>query len=191
MRGSVLIISGPSGVGKTKISRAVAETLDAFLSVSVTTRPSADIEAKGLDYKFVDPAKFDEMRQKGKFLEWSEIFGFSYGTLRQPVEHALADGKLVILEIDVEGAAEVKRQMPECRAIFILPPSEDTLLDRLRRRGRDTEDEILTRLSIARREIARSESSGVYDYFIFNDNLERTISEIMDWIRSEIVMTST
>ena len=108
---------GGSGVGKTKISRAVAETLGAFLSVSATTRPSADTEAKGLDYKFVDTAKFDEMRQNGEFLECADIFGFSYGTLRQPVEHALADGKLVILEIDVEGAAEVKRQMPECRAM--------------------------------------------------------------------------
>jgi guanylate kinase len=126
------------------------------------------------------------MCQNGEFLEWADIFGFSYGTLWQPVESALTDGKLVILEIDVEGAKEVKRQMPECHAIFILPPSEDTLLDRLRRRGRDTEEDILTRLSNAQREIARAESSGVYDCFVVNDDLDRAISETLEWIRCEI-----
>ena len=185
MRGTALILSGPSGVGKTKITRAVAETLDAFLSVSVTTRPSADTEVKGVDYKFVDSAKFDEMRQNGEFLEWSDKFGFSYGTLRQPVEHALSAGKPVILEIDVEGAKQVKYQMPECHAIFILPPDEHVLLSRLRRRGRDTEEDILTRLSSARREIAQAEASGVYEYFVVNEDLESALSDILSWIRCE------
>jgi guanylate kinase len=191
MRGSVLIISGPSGVGKSKISQAIAERLGATLSVSVTTRPIAEIETKDVDYKFIDQAKFDDMRRNGEFLEWADIFGFAYGTLRRPVEEALVDGNLVILEIDVNGATQVMRLMPESRAIFVLPPSETALSDRLRLRGRDNEGDIMTRLSKARREIARAKSSGVYDYFVVNDDLEQAISEITDWIRREMVMTST
>ena len=178
MRGSVLIISGPSGVGKSKISRALADRLGAFLSVSVTTRPSADTEAKGLDYNFVVPAKFDEMRKNGEFLESADLYGFSYGTLRQPVEHAMVNGRLVILEIDVEGARQVKEEMPGSRALFILPPSEDTLLDRLKRRP-------------LRLVPAQAESSGIYDYFVVNDNLERAISESLSWIRGETGKANT
>lgn len=183
MRGSALIISGPSGVGKSKISQAIAEKLGATLSLSATTRPIADAETKGLDYIFVDQATFEEMRQRGEFLEWADIYGFSYGTLRQPVENALADGKLVIFEIDVNGAKKVTNLMPESRAIFVLPPSEAALSDRLRRRGRDREDDIRMRLSEARREVLRAKSSGVYDYFVVNDDLQTAISEILDWIR--------
>ena len=126
------------------------------------------------------------MCERGEFLEWAEKFGYSYGTIRQPVEAALSDGKLVILEIDVEGATKVKAQMPESSAIFILPPSEDALLDRLRRRGRDTEEEIRKRFSNARQEIAYAMSSGIYDSFVVNADLETVISEMLDWIRCEI-----
>jgi guanylate kinase len=186
MRGSVLIISGPSGVGKTKISRAIAKSLGAFLSVSVTTRPISYTEVNELDYQFIDQAQFDGLRQEGRFLEMAEVFGYSYGTLRQPVERALVDGKLAILEIDVEGAIEVKGQMPDCHAIFVLPPSEAALSDRLRRRGRDNEGDIKRRLSEARREIARAESSGIYDFFVVNEDLQETIAESVTWVRTQL-----
>jgi guanylate kinase len=185
-RGMLLIISGPSGVGKTTISRAVEKAFGGVLSVSLTTRPMTETDIDGVDYHFVDQVTFDRHRQGGRFLEWAEVFDYCYGTLRAPIKKGLADGKLVILEIDVQGAIKAKQEMPDCHALFILPPDEQTLLDRLRSRRRDDESEIQRRFSKAKQEIARARSSEVYDYFVVNDDLEEAIDESILWVRQQL-----
>lgn len=178
--GLLLIISGPSGVGKTTITRQVVERLDAMFSVSMTTRPMTAKDTEGVDYYFVDRAAFEAKVAAGEMLEWAEVFDRCYGTPRGPVEAAIGAGKTVILEIDVEGAAQVKEKMPEAFAIFVDPPSEEELLNRLRRRAREDEATIQKRFGQARREISRARETGAYDLFIVNDELERAIEEAIE-----------
>ena len=185
-RGMLLIISGPSGVGKTTISQAVAEALGGVLSVSLTTRPMTDSDVGGVDYHFVNKATFDRYRQDGRLLEWAEVFGHCYGTVRDSVEEGLANSKLVILEIDVQGAIKVKQEMPDCYAFFILPPDEQTLLGRLRDRRRDSEAKIQERLAKAREEIAHANSSAVYRHFVVNDDLQEAIDQSIIWVREQL-----
>lgn len=176
MSGVLVIISGPSGVGKTSITRAVDEAFDdAVFSVSATTRPKTEADREGVDYHFVTNERFDEMIAGGEFLEHAGVFGRRYGTPRAWVEQRLAEGKVVLLEIDVQGAAEVKRQMPDAFAMFILPPSEDDLLARLRARKREDEEQIQKRFAEAKREIAAAKSGNVYNEFLINDDLDRAI----------------
>ncbi len=182
----LLVISGPSGVGKTTIGRAVEKAFGGVFSVSLTTRPMTDTDVDGVDYNFVDQTTFDRYRQDGQLLEWAEVFDHCYGTVRDPIEEGLTDGKLMILEIDVHGAIAVKKKMPDCRAFFVLPPDEQTLLDRLRDRRRDGEAEIQRRFSKAKQEIARARSSDVYDHFVVNDDLQETIDESISWVRHQL-----
>ncbi len=176
-RGMLLIISGPSGVGKTTITRAVeAAIADAVVSVSCTTRPKTAADREGVDYHFIDDATFDQMIAAGDFLEYAGVFGKRYGTPRSWVEEKLSLGKLVILEIDVQGAMSVKKQMPEAFAVFVLPPSEDTLLQRLRARARESEEVILRRFAKAREEIATAQNCGVYDLLLVNRLLEDAVA---------------
>ena len=184
--GVLLIISGPSGVGKTTIARAVQSELDAVFSVSMTTRPRTDAETPGVDYHFVDDPEFARQREAGQLLEWAQVFDHCYGTPRQPVLENLAAGRIVLLEIDVQGAIQVKANMPDAFAVFILPPSEQTLLDRLRQRKREDEATIQRRFTKAKDEIARARVSGVYDAFIVNDNLDEAITQTLDTIRREL-----
>lgn len=183
-RGLLAIISGPSGVGKTTISRAIAGRAPGQLSVSVTTRPRAGTDVDGVDYHFVDAAAFDRLRSNGQLLEWAEVFGHCYGTPRAEVEAALAAGKLVLLEIDVEGATQVKANLPSAYGLFVLPPDEQDLLVRLRARKRDDESVIQARFQWARAEIARARTCGVYDAFVVNDDLEQAIEQALGLIRS-------
>ncbi|MDX1683086.1 MAG: guanylate kinase [Phycisphaeraceae bacterium] len=183
--GLLLIISGPSGVGKTTIARAVEDRCEGQFSVSMTTRPQTEKDREGVDYYFVDEATFTEHRENGDLLEWAEVFGNCYGTPREPVETAVANGELMILEIDVEGAVQVRARMPEALAIFIEPPDESTLLERLRGRGRDEEDVIQARFAEARREIERAHQSGVYDVFIVNDELDAAIERTVGVVQAE------
>lgn len=176
--GMLLIISGPSGVGKTTITRAVAERVaDAVVSVSVTTRPRTAADRSGVDYRFVDEAGFLEMIDRGELLEHAEVFGRRYGTPRAWVEEQLGSGRVVILEIDVQGAAQVRRAMPDAYGVFILPPSEEELLARLRARKREDESAIQRRFSEAKREIAAAHASGAYDAFVVNRDLDGAIEE--------------
>lgn len=176
--GLLLVISGPSGVGKTTITRAVERSIPgSVFSVSATTRARTEADVDGVDYHFVDEARFDEMVRDGAFLEWAGVFGKRYGTPRAWVEEQLSRGRLVILEIDVEGARQIKRAMPEAFGVFILPPSEDELLRRLRGRKREDEALIQKRFAEARREIAEARGCGAYDAFIINDDLDRAIGE--------------
>jgi guanylate kinase len=183
--GMLLIISGPSGVGKTTITRAVERSIpDAVFSISATTRQATGLDVDGVDYMFISDAEFERRRAAGEFLETAVYAGNKYGTLRGPVEAQLARGRLMILEIDVEGAKQVKAKMPGAFALFILPPSEAVLLDRLRSRKRDSEEAIARRFAAARQEIAEARRCGVYDAFVVNDVLERAIEEALGLVRA-------
>ncbi|MEX0652837.1 MAG: guanylate kinase [Phycisphaeraceae bacterium] len=184
--GMLLIISGPSGVGKTTITRAVERQLDTVFSVSMTTRPKTEEDVEGVDYHFVTPDAFARHREAGDLLEWAEVFDNQYGTPRQPVEENLAKGRIVLLEIDVQGAIQVKRNMPDAFAMFVLPPSEDELLTRLRNRKREAERVIQRRFAKAKHEIATARASGAYDVFLVNDDLEKAVAEAVRIIRAEL-----
>lgn len=190
--GLLLIISGPSGVGKTTITRAVERAIPgAVFSVSATTRPRRPADAEGVDYHFVDDPTFEAMKARGEFLESVDLFGKKYATPRTWVLEQLARGRLVILEIDVQGAIKVKSQIPRAFGLFILPPSEAVLLDRLHARKREGEDEIQNRFAEARREIAEAKASTVYDRFIINDDLETAINEALTAVKTERARRAT
>lgn len=183
-RGLLLVMSGPSGVGKTSIVHELLRRFDATFSVSATTRPPAPSERDGVDYFFISREEFQKWIDEGRFLEHAQVFGRNwYGTPRESVEQQLEAGKVVVLDVDVQGAANVKKAMPDAFGIFILPPSEIELERRLRGRGRDDEAAIQARFAEAKKEIAFARSSGVYDAFVTNDDLERAIDEVSGLVR--------
>ena len=183
--GLLLVVSGPSGVGKTTIVHEVIRRLGGEFSVSATTRARSERERDGVDYHFVDQATFQRWIDENRFLEYAQVFGRSwYGTLQDQVEHALGDGKLIVLDIDVQGARDVKRRMPEAFAVFVLPPDEETLLLRLRARGREDAAAIDRRFAEAKTEIGFARTSGVYDAFLVNADLEIAIDELCDLVRA-------
>ena len=184
--GMLLIISGPSGVGKTTITHRVERELHGVFSVSLTTRPKGPDDTEGVDYAFVTREEFIKHREAGELLEWAEVFGNCYGTPRAPVEEAIKRGQLMILEIDVEGAIQVKSKKRDAFALFVLPPDNDVLLDRLRKRKREDESVIQRRFAKAKDEISRAKACGAYDAFIVNDDLERAVSEAVALVRREI-----
>ncbi len=177
--GLLLVISGPSGSGKTTIAHAVEKRLGATFSVSATTRPPSDIEQRGRDYEFLSEDEFQELVDCGAFMEHARVYGrYRYGTLRDQVEDHLARGRVVILDIDVQGGIQVRESMPEALLVFILPPpGDDALEQRLRDRDRDDEASIQRRLAEARAEIEVGLHSGVYDAQIVNDDLDRAVEE--------------
>jgi len=168
----VLIVSGPSGSGKSTLVQKILELPGTMPSVSSTTRPRRATEASGKCYDFVTDAEFDAMVRRGEFLEYARVFGrHSYGTPKKWLEESKSKGLDLVLEIDVQGAAQVKQKLPESVAIFILPPAPEELERRLRSRGQDSEEEIKRRLARARDEIA--EFGKYYDYCVVNDDVER------------------
>lgn len=187
-RGLLLVISGPSGVGKSTITRQVLDRLGAELSISVTTRPSSDQDAVGKRYEFVSVEEFHRRREAGHFLESAEVFGNCYGTPKEPVLRAIAQGRTIVLEIDVQGAIQVKRNLAgePMFGVFILPPAPATLLDRLRSRGREDEATIQKRFSRAQAEMAQARTCGVYDAFVVNDQLERAVEETLGLVRAKL-----
>lgn len=184
--GMLLIISGPSGVGKTTITRGVERSIpDAVFSVSCTTRPRTGADVEGVDYHFISEAEFDRMGAAGEFLETAEVYGRKYGTPLGWVLEQLRRGRLVILEIDVAGARQVKSRIPDAFALFVLPPSEEVLLQRLRDRKREDEGDIQRRFSLAREEIQAARSSGVYNAFIVNERVEEAIGAAVRLVEEE------
>ncbi|MDO9508783.1 MAG: guanylate kinase [Thermovirgaceae bacterium] len=170
------MISGPSGVGKGTLRKALFGMItDLEYSISCTTRPSRKGEREGYDYRFVEPDLFRELKREGKFLEWAEVHGNLYGTLKKDVETSLALGKDIVLEIDVQGALQVKDIMPEAVLIFILPPSLGDLKDRLNRRGTEKGEDMRIRLDDARHEI---ELSARYDHSVVNDDLKTALESL-------------
>jgi guanylate kinase len=180
-QGKVVIISGPSGVGKGAICREVVKRMrDVYLSVSVTTRPKGADEVDGEDYCFISGELFQEWANKGLLLEYAEVFGNMYGTPKDKVEEALGSGRTVILEIDVQGARQVKAKYPDSVMIFILPPSQRELAERMSGRGRECAEETKERLGGASGEIATGWQ--YYEHMVINDDLERAVDEVVQII---------
>jgi guanylate kinase len=183
-RGLMLVLSSPSGAGKTTLSRLLlAADRNVELSISVTTRPRRLSEVDGRDYHFIDQRKFDAMARGGELLEWANVFGHSYGTPREPVERALAEGRDVLFDIDWQGSRQlIKKCRAEVVTIFILPPSLVELDRRLQRRAEDTDDIIRKRMEKATDELAHWQE---YDYVIINHDLERAFADVRTVLAAE------
>jgi guanylate kinase len=175
-RGRLFVIAAPSGAGKTSLVRALMERVPALrFSISYTTRARRPTEEHGRDYFFVGKDEFSRMIAAGEFLEHATVFDNSYGTSRDQVEQSLAGGRDLILEIDWQGAAQVRRALPECVSIFILPPSRAELERRLRGRGTDAEAVIQRRLRDAASDMAHWRE---FDHVVINDHFDRALSEL-------------
>lgn len=177
----IVIISGPSGVGKTSICRELVKRIDAFLSVSVSTRLKTDKETDGLDYWFISKQAFEDRIRQDAFLEYAEVFGNYYGTPKQPVLEALEHGRTVILEIDAQGALQAREVYPEALMIFILPPSQADLARRITGRGRESSRAKELRLNGASGEIAQAWQH--YDHMVINQDLQQAVSETIQIIQ--------
>ncbi len=181
--GTLFIVSAPSGAGKTSLVRAlIAQMPDLELSVSHTTRPMRPGETDGVDYHFVDTDTFRAMVARGEFLEHAQVFDNHYGTARSSVEQQLAAGHDVILEIDWQGAAQVRQRMPESRSVFILPPSLQALEERLRGRGQDPEEVIQRRMRDARNEMSHYHE---FDFVVINDVFEEALGQLRCIVQSD------
>ena len=184
-RGLMLILSSPSGAGKTTLTRMLLQdrALDLTLSVSVTTRARRSSEVDGVHYSFIDRDAFDQLRDHGDLLEWAEVHGNCYGSPRKPVEKILSAGRDVLFDIDYQGAAQVREKAAgDGVSIFLLPPSMPELRARLERRAEDAKEVIDRRLANAREEIRRWEA---YDYVIVNDDLDKSYKQVTAIIAAE------
>ena len=185
-RGMILILSSPSGAGKTTLTRMLIEdsALDLTLSVSVTTRKRRSSEVDGIHYRFlIDRREFERMKAAGDLLEWAEVHGNAYGTPREPVEKVLAQGRDVLLDVDWQGAKQVRERLgDDVVSIFVLPPSMRELRARLERRAEDTASSIEARFESARREIERWRD---YHYVVVNDDLKRAYHDVVAIVTAE------
>lgn len=183
MRGRLIVVSGPSGVGKdTVVSKYLERNSNTYLSVSCTSRAPREGEVDGINYIFLSREEFEERISNGDFLEYAEYNGNYYGTPKYKMEEELDKGKDVILVIEVQGALKVKKLMPDALFIFILPPSINELKERLTGRGTDSPESIEGRIRTALKEI---DISDEYDYQIINDDLDKTVSEFENIIKKE------
>lgn len=186
--GVLLVVSAPSGCGKdTIIAEVLKKFDDAYVSVSMTTRPMRPGEVEGVNYYFVSQPEFEQKIDQGEMLEYARYGSNYYGTPAGPVRDLLKEGKTVILIIEVQGAGNVKRLFPEACNIFIIPPSFDVLEKRLRGRGTDDDKSIIKRLEIAKDELARAIE---FDYIVENDVLEEAVEDIVTIIKAEKLKTN-
>ncbi|WP_460465770.1 guanylate kinase [Arthrobacter pigmenti] len=178
VRHGLTVLAGPTAVGKGTVSTYIRDNYPhVWLSISATTRPPRPGETDGVHYFFVAPERFDELVATGQMLEWAVVHGKNrYGTLRSTVEQAVAEGKAVLLEIDLQGARQVREQMPEANFVFLAPPSWDEMVRRLVGRGTESADEQQRRLETAKLELA---AESEFDHTVVNDNVPRAAAELV------------
>ncbi len=175
-RGAVFVISAPSGAGKTTLCKRLLDEVPGIeFSVSFTTRAPRDGEREGVDYHFVDRVEFERRRRRGEFVEWAQVDGQLYGTSAESVKEATAQGRDILLDIDTQGAENVRRLIPDAVLIFIMPPGREALRERLLKRGTEGAEALARRLSLARGEV---EKSPMYDYVVVNDDLEAAYDQL-------------
>ncbi len=175
-RGTLIVMSGPGGVGKSTITRELKNDPRFWISISATTRDPREGEREGVDYYFYTDTKFDQMIAESAFLEWAEFAGARYGTPHEPIEHWLALGKNVLLEIEIDGARQVRKADPTAMLIFIAPPSWEELKARLGGRGTDTPERQAARLALAEVEMA---AAGEFDHILVNHQVEELVEEMV------------
>jgi guanylate kinase len=175
------VLAAPSGTGKTTIARRLVEDEPDFVfSVSATTRPPRAHERDGVDYDFMEAAAFRDLAARDELLEWAEVHGRLYGTPRRNVDRAARDGRHVVLDIDVQGAAQVRARVPDALLVFVLPPSVEALVERLGGRGTESRAEVARRLSGA---LAELEAVDTFDHVVVNDDLDDTVTRIRELVR--------
>ena len=175
-RGNLIVVAAPSGAGKSSLVEGALKSVDLLkYSISYTTRKARGAERDGVEYYFIDKEEFLDMRDRGEFLESAEVHGFLYGTQRATIERIISEGSDVILDIDVQGARQIVRQMPEAVTVFVLPPSREVLESRLRMRNLNDPADLEIRLNNASREVL---SYSSFKYVIVNDDLERATREL-------------
>lgn len=182
-KGVLIVLCGPSGVGKSTISRKLSEVKMVRYIVSATTRPKKPGDDSKKIYDHIDREEFFRRLDSDQFLEYAQVYGDYYGTPKHPALDYLAAGDNVLLEIDVQGALQVRYQYPDALLIFILPPDEPTLMQRLTDRGRDSEDDITKRFRAAQREIHMAKGSRAFDYMVINADLNLAVEETIRIIR--------
>ena len=181
--GLLFVVSAPSATGKTTVVEQLVQVLPGLrMSRSYTSRPARPGEEDGLDYNFITRDAFEAMIARDAFLEWADVFGHYYGTGMEETQSRLAAGEDLVLVIDVQGARQVRERVPETVGIFMLPPSFEVLEQRLRKRSKDPEPEMLRRLETARREV---DAVSSYDYVVVNDLLERCVGELAGIVVAE------
>jgi guanylate kinase len=183
-RGMMLVLSSPSGAGKTTLSRKLLEAHpDIVMSVSVTTRPPRTGEVEGRDYRFIDAARFEAMKRGDELLEWAHVFGHSYGTPRHPVDEAIARGRDVLFDIDWQGTQKLRElARSDLASVFVLPPSMKELERRLRSRAQDSDAVIADRMAKAVGEMSHWEE---YDYVVINRDLDQAFAEVEGILAAE------
>ncbi|NHQ84772.1 guanylate kinase [Iodobacter sp. HSC-16F04] len=182
-KGNLFVVTAPSGAGKTTLVAALlAADQNVQLSVSFTTRAARPGEVDGKDYHFVSREVFEQMIHNGDFLEHAEVYGNYYGTSQTWINTAIATGRDILLEIDWQGAAQVRRLFPEAIGLFILPPSVEILEQRLKNRGKDSDEVIERRMRVAKEEISHVEE---FDYVIVNEHIDEAVRDIVSAVRAE------
>jgi guanylate kinase len=177
-KGKLVVVSGPSGVGKSTITRPAMKLAGAVYSVSATTRQPRPGEVDKVDYHFVTRNEFEKMIADDKLLEWAEVFGNLYGTPVKPVMQMIEQGKTVVLEIDVQGGLQVFKKCPEACFILIVPPSEEILRQRLAGRGTEDAESLERRFGKSKEELRIARQSGAYKHEVVNDDLNEAINEV-------------
>ena len=183
-RGLLLVLSAPSGTGKTTLARRFVDSHpEAAFSISMTTREPRGAEQDGLDYHFVDALTFQQMIERDELVEWAEVHGNFYGSPQAAVDRAFSTGGVAVFDIDVQGGKSIQRRYPEAVLVFVLPPSMAELERRLRERGTESEDAIRMRMLAARSELENG--TRAYDYLVVNDSVDRAYAELEAIVTAE------